>query len=142
MADIDIVREPGKKLEQRFSEPREVALLWYGFLGGMLAWKLQLMVAYALVPYACWHDLTITIHVASLLFFLMAVSAAWLSWGTWKEVGGHPLSEGGYDETVSATVGRTRFMAVAGVIMGSFSALVILAQWIPNLILSPCHGLS
>jgi hypothetical protein len=26
--------------------------------------------------------------------------------------------------------------------MGSFSALVILAQWIPNLILSPCHGLS
>jgi hypothetical protein len=68
--------------------------------------------------------------------------AAWVSWGVWKEVGGHPVDDGGFDESVSAVIGRTRFMAVSGVIVGCFSALVILGQWIPTLVLSPCQGIS
>jgi hypothetical protein len=146
MADIDVVQRTDehhrRDLEDRYNEKSKVAWLWWGFLGGFFAWKLHLMVSYMLVPYACWHDLSILIDVASLVLVLMALSSVWVSWVTWKEVGGHPLGEGGYDESTSATIGRTRFMAISGVIVGTFTALVILGQWIPNLVLSPCHGIS
>lgn len=144
MAEIEIERKTEsdrrQDLEDRYNETRKVGRLWWGFLGGMLAWKLHLMVSYMLVPYACWHDMSIAIDLGSLATLLLALSAAWVAWGTWKEVGGHPLGEGGYDESTSTVIGRTRFMAVSGVIVGLFSALVILGQWIPNLVLSPCHG--
>jgi hypothetical protein len=146
MADIDIVartdEDRAQALEDRYNEKGRVGWLWWGFLGGFVAWKLHLMASYMLVPYACWHDLSFTIDLASLATLLIALHAAWVSWGIWKEVGGHPLGEGGYDETVSPVIGRTRFLAVSGVIIGAFSALVILGQWIPNLVLSPCHGIS
>jgi hypothetical protein len=62
--------------------------------------------------------------------------------GDLEGVGGHPIGDGGYDETVSPVIGRTRFLAVLGAIIGLHSALVILAQWIPNLVLSPCYGIA
>jgi hypothetical protein len=146
MADISIAprtdEDRRQELEDRYNENRKVGRLWWGFLGGFVAWKLHLMVSYMLVPYACWHDLSILIDIGSLALVLVALSSAWMSWGTWREVGGYPMGEGGYDESTSAVIGRTRFMAVSGVIVGTFSALVILGQWIPNLVLSPCHGIN
>jgi uncharacterized membrane protein YfcA len=145
MADIEIANKTEsdrtRDLEDRYTEKGRVWLLWWGFLGGFVAWKLHLMVSYMLVPFACWHDLSIVIDIASLALVLIALSSAWVSWGTWKEVGGHPLGEGGYDESTTPVIGRTRFMAISGVIVGAFTALVILGQWIPNLVLSPCHGI-
>jgi hypothetical protein len=135
------IRVEEKTVEDHYSGTRGAAVLWFGFLGGAAAWKGQLMVNYMLVPYACWHGLSITIHLASLAFLLLALWAGWTAWGSWQETGGHPRGEGGYDRTVSATMGRSRFMAVSGVIMSAYFALVILGQWIPNLLLSPCFGI-
>jgi hypothetical protein len=142
MTEIQARAAAEERAEQEFSAGSGVALLWYGFLGGPIAWKLQLMVVYMLVPYACWHDLPITIHLASLVCLALSLSAAWVSWGSWKSVGGHPIGPGGYDETASATLGRSRFMAVSGVLMGLFFGLMIVGQWIPVLVLSPCFGIS
>lgn len=110
--------------------------LWYGLLVGAAAWKLQLMINYGLVPYACWHDLSPLIHLASLSTMLVAVSAAWVAWGSWKRVGE------GKDTAVGGPVGRSRFMAVSGIVASGYFALLILGQWLPNLLLSPCDGIS
>lgn len=136
-----------RELEDRYERPGGVLLLWFGFLGGAAAWKMQLVANYMLVPYACWHDLSILIHAASLVFFLMALAAGWLSWGRWKDTDRAPREATGqtvpyYDTDAGGVLGRTRFMALSGLIINPFFALIILGQWLPNLILSPCHGIS
>lgn len=131
-----------ERIASHYRASRGLALLWFGFLGGALAWKLQLMANYILVPYACWHDLSITIHLASLLFLLIAFASAFAAWRSWKDTGSYPLEDDRYDEEAAPPVGRSRWMAMAGLIMNPFFALVILGQWIPNLILSPCFGIS
>ena len=60
--------------EERLSGMGAVFALWYGMLGGAIAWKLQLMVNYAVVPYACWHRVEILNHLASLATFLLALA--------------------------------------------------------------------
>lgn len=123
--------------EERFSEPRGLATLWYGFLIGPIAWKLQLVVNYSLVPYACWHDLSILIHLASLLTLLLVLSGVWVAWRSWRGTG-----EGYEMESGDAAFSRSRFMAISGVALSAFFALIVLGQWIPNLLLSPCDGIS
>jgi len=121
--------------EERFTQTRGVARLWYGVLIGAAAWKLQLVVNYALVPYACWHRVEIVNHGASLATFLLALTGAWVAWGSWKETGED------FDTELGGPVGRSRFMALGGMALSALFALLILGQWIPNLFLSPCDGL-
>jgi hypothetical protein len=130
-----------ERVEGYYSEPRGYALLLFGFFGGALAWKAQLMVNYSLVAHACWHDLSILIHLASLVCLLIAVAAGWAAWGAWKETEGPPYDEGGDDHSIGGQLGRSRFMAASGVMMSIFFALVIAGQWLPNLLLSPCFGI-
>lgn len=128
---------PTSAAEERFTQPRGVARLWYGMLAGAAAWKLQLVVNYAVVPYACWHRVEALNHLASLATFVLALSGAWVAWGSWKETGG------GWDaDDLGGPVGRSRFMALGGMALGALFALLILGQWVPNLFLSPCDGIS
>jgi hypothetical protein len=124
----------------RFSERREAALLWFGFLGPFAAWKVQLMVNYVLVPYACWRDLGFLIDLASLAAFALALLAGWVAWGAWKRstdareaIAGEPTGS-----MVETEISRARFMSMSGMGFGAFAALLILAQWLPGLVLSPC----
>jgi hypothetical protein len=110
--------------------------LWFGFLAGVLAWKLQLMVNYALVPYACWQALVALIHVASVVTLALALGGAVVAWGSWRRLGeGVEMESGGI-------ASRSRFLALSGVALGLFFALLILGQWLPNLLLGPCDGIS
>ena len=113
-----------------------IRTLWFGLLGGALAWKLQLMVNYALVPYACWRELTILVHLASLATLLLALGAAAVSLRSWRSAGSS------FELELGGPIGRSRFMALLGVVLSVYFALVILGQWVPNLLLSPCDGLS
>ncbi len=135
------VEERESPVERHYSQTRGVLAHWFGFLGGAAAWKLQLMVNYALVPYACWHDLGITIHLASLATLLLALSAGWVAYGSWKASGGDPLGSGDEPTRASSTYARSRFMAVSGLLMSAYFSLVIIGQWIPNFFLSPCFGI-
>ena len=112
------------------------AWLWYGVLIGPAAWKLQLMVNYALVPYACWHRLEILNHLASLLLFLLALSGALMSWRSWQRSGQN------LELSTAGVAGRSRFMAGVGLILSAYCALLIVGQWAPNLVLSACDGIS
>lgn len=115
--------------------PRNGALL-YGFVIGALAWKLQLMTNYSLVPFACWRELSILIHLASLSTLLLTLSGAWVSWNSWRQTGE------GFETELGGEMGRSRFLALAGLALNGFFALLILGQWLPNLLLSPCDGIS
>ena len=122
--------------EERLAEPRSAAALWYGVLAGAFAWKLQLVVNYAVVPYACWHRFELMNHLASLATFFLALSGAWVAWRSWKRAGEE------WDTERGGLVGRSRFMALGGLALSLLFALLILGQWIRNLLLSPCDGLS
>lgn len=122
--------------ERRFSEPKGLAVLWYGILVGPVGWKLQLVVNYSLVPYACWHDLSILVHAASLLTLLLVLSGVPVAWRSWRRTGEEYETESG-----DATFTRARFMALSGVALSAFFALVVFGQWIPNVVLSPCDGI-
>lgn len=110
--------------------------LWYGLLIGAAAWKLQLVVNYAVVPYACWHRAEILGHLASFAAAALAASGAWVAWGSWKRYGGGMETEHG-----GAPV-RGRWMAITGLVLSAYFVLLILGQWLPNLLLSPCDGIS
>ena len=127
---------PMSDAEERFHEPRGLAALWYGLLIGAVAWKLQLVVNYAVVPYACWNRVEFVNHAASFAMLALALSGCWVAWGSWKKTGE------GTDMEMGGVVGRSRFMALGGMALSGLFALMILGQWIPNLVLSPCDGLS
>ena len=122
--------------EEGFVQPGASMHLWYGVLIGAVAWKLQLVVNYAVVPYACWHRVEWVNHLASFAMASLALSGAWVSWRNWQRMGGS------FDTSVGGPAGRSGFMALCGIALNALFALHILGQWIPNLFLSPCDGLS
>jgi hypothetical protein len=118
---------------QPFEEPRGVALLWFGFLGGAIAWLLHLTLSYILVGYACDYDLPFLVHLPSVLMLALTAAAGWVSWKSWGRLGRST------EEEVEGVEGRSRFMAMSGLVMAGFFGLVILAQWIPAFIMPPCY---
>jgi hypothetical protein len=122
-------------LADRYRTGRGVLLLWYPIFASVLAWKLQLMFNYALVPFACWEGLLWLIHLTSAVTLLLALSGVWVGYRIWERT----TEESRHEDMESGWIlGRTRFMAGAGVLLGGMMALVIVGQWIPTFIISPC----
>lgn len=109
----------------------DIRLLWVGLLAGPVAWAVQLQVVYAMAAWACDGGPGWPLHLASLFCLLAAAGGVYLSWRDWRTVGGWP----GASEEVA--LGRTRLMAVLGMMSGTLFAIVILAQWVAVMIL-PC----
>lgn len=116
--------------------PVEMVRLWYGVLVGIVAWKLQLMVIYALVPFACWNGLAWIGHVATIATALLSLSGALVGWRSWTR------SRARRDPALDEPMGRSGFLALSGVALGIFFAFVIVGQWLPNLFLGPCDGIA
>ncbi len=65
--------------------------------------------------------------------FVVSLYAAALGWREWRRWGGtHAGDEGGAE-------GRSRFLALLGLLTGGFAALPVLAQWSANLFFHPCQ---
>jgi uncharacterized membrane protein YidH (DUF202 family) len=114
-------------------DARHIRALWVGLLLAPVAFLLNLEVAYALVPTACSsrNELPVHLtHLACLLLTLYGLLTAWRSWkltgATWPGEQGDPLA-------------RSRFMAGTGMLVSAMFVLVIVAQWIPSLVLNPCQ---
>jgi hypothetical protein len=122
--------------EERIAGGKIQPMLWYGVFIGIVAWKLQLFTNYALFSYLCWHRLEIVNHVLSLLFAGVALSGALVAYRAWKHMGEETdMARGG-------VIGRSRAMAVGGIILSIYFTVVIIGQWIPNIVLSACDGIS
>lgn len=123
------------------------AALWFGLFGAPAAWSLQLLASYALVAHGCYPDaepLTIPVvpslrtlvlgtGAAALAVALLAGGSAWRSWRATQQE-----HEGGHEGLLEAGEGRTRFMALAGMLLGAVFALGIVMNVVPLLLLQPC----
>jgi hypothetical protein len=114
-------------------DARHIWALWVGLLLAPIAFLINLEVAYAFVPAACStrNELPVHLtHLVCLMLTLVGLLTAWRSWkltgSTWPGEEGDPLA-------------RSRFMAGVGLLVSAMFTLVIVAQWIPSLILDPCQ---
>jgi len=114
-------------------DARELRALWTGVLLAPIAFLLNLEVAYALVPVACSAKTRLLVHVVHLVCLLLAVFGGVTAWGRWAEGGRTWPGDAG------DLVARSRFMAGLGLLLSAMFALVIVAQWIPSFVLSPCQ---
>lgn len=119
--------------------PREMppvgnAPLWAGVLAGPVAFLLLLTVNYVYVEWACARSRWWPMHVAAALALAVTVLALLLSWRNWVAAGRVWPTD---DEPGSAS--RARFLAALGVLTSGGFVLVMIAQWIPVMILGPCQ---
>jgi hypothetical protein len=63
----------------------------------------------------------------------LAASGVFISWGNWRRIGGEG-EKGGGDAT-----SRSRFMAIVGLLFSGFSAMVIVAMWLPVIFYRQCQ---
>jgi cytochrome c biogenesis factor len=111
----------------------ELRALWAGFLLPPTAFLLNLEVAYALVPTACSSQSRLLVHLVHLVCLLIALTGGCFALRLWRFYGETwPGEEGG-------RVSRSRFMAGIGLLLTALFALVIVAQWIPSVVLNPCQ---
>jgi hypothetical protein len=110
--------------------------LWFGLFGAPAAWALQLMASYALTAHACFPGATplaspaaggswtaaLLVGVAALAASLAAGATAW---GSWRSTHVGPER-------------RTRFMALAGLLLSGIFLLGVLMNAIPLFLAPSC----
>jgi hypothetical protein len=96
----------------------------------------NLSVTYALVTPSCARQSTLAPQLVTAALLLACVWMSWGAWGNWKRggVGGATHGMPGGD----AAPQRGPFIALVASLVGALSALVVLAQWFPQWVLSPC----
>ena len=97
------------------------------------AWFFSLLVSYMLVPHVCVSGAPHLLPLLLLCALVLVASAGGVSWRAWKAAGHEWPDEAG------GVMPRSRFLAVLSMLSCSLFFLVILAQGIPTLLLSPCQ---
>jgi hypothetical protein len=85
------------------------------------------------VPWACAHHDMLYSHAAALIGVFIAAASGALAANEWRRAGG------GWPDDEGGERGRSRFVAMLALLLSGASMLIIIAQWIPDLILSPCQ---
>jgi hypothetical protein len=107
--------------------------LWVGLFAGPVAFLLHLQVGYMLVPWACANGHRFVLYLTMLAALLIAAAGGLSAWRGWQRFGKQwPDGSGG-------AVPRSRFMAIMGIVLSVFFFITIIAQGIPNFILTPCQ---
>ena len=116
---------------------RDDAAQILGVVGGPGALLLGLQAKYALVEiWVCKASPgagPLTVHLVALATLLLAAGAGLVAHRQWRGAGREDPGDLGGRE------GRTRALAAIGVGMSALSALVIIAQWLPQLFIQPCQ---
>ena len=112
---------------------------WPGLLSLSLGLVLGPLVAlghqqavYAVNMWACGRNLHATMHIVPVLCLIVVFGAGFGAHRNWRAVG-----RGVEDEREGVAV-RTRFLALLGMSISLFSAIVILAQWLAIFVFDPC----
>jgi len=127
------VRTSSEQALSRFDRWPGILGLLFGAIAGPLAALYMQAVAYAGVQWSCGHRNPITVHIIPVVFILLGVIAVWLSWRDWNAVGRVTRAEGA---TISE---RTRFVALSGLLLSTFSVVLMLALWLPMIVFNPCQ---
>jgi Flp pilus assembly protein TadB len=112
---------------------RQDAGRWLRVLAPPMVWALQQQANFSLTATVCEAGTEAWLHVIMLAALAAVIGTALLSWMDWKS-----LPEGSTDQAEPPDT-RSRFMAVAGMGLGVFFVLVIVATDLPNWFLGACQ---
>lgn len=106
------------------------AALGIGILAGPILWLTNLEAQFALAPWICARNWRLVpFAIATTAAAMIAVSGL-ISWRQWRQ------AKGGETPTKES---RSRAMAMAGVFLSAGFLIVLLAQSIPQLMMSGCE---
>ena len=132
--------------------------LWFGLFGAPAAWTVQTLANTAIAAHGCYPRLTPTerpvtgglfaitlaVSVAALAVSVAALAVAWRSWSRTRQE--HQERSGGASghatghAALETGEGRTRFMALSGVMMSATFLVACLAHAVSVLIVGACWG--
>ena len=101
---------------------RGLITLWAGVLAGPAAWAATQQVLYLLVTLECSFGREARLWPVIGAAILIAAGGTWLSWRNWR-----PAER----ETTAETDSVARWMGIAGMSLGVFSLLLIVAELVP-----------
>jgi len=119
--------------EQAFFQRQGIWWLWFGILAGPLAFLLNLQLSYMLVQPVCVAAHHLVLHLVPAGALLLTASGGVSAWRNWRRTERAGSSKAG------GVLPRSRFMAGVGLLTSGLFLLVIVAQWLPNFILTPCQ---
>jgi len=121
--------------------------LAFALAGAPLAWLVQLGGGFAAMTMACFEggERTVwpiagagTAILLSLAALGVALAAAGLAWRLYRRT--RTEAEGDHAQLVEVGAGRTRFLALWGLVLAAGFAAVILANGLALLLVPPCAG--
>jgi hypothetical protein len=105
---------------------------WPGLLIAPLLALADQSITYAMVEWSCETQHHAAPHGVHLVFLLLTLATIWMAQG-------NPPRPGVRADSGDRATARS-FVATMAILVGALSALVIVAMWVPQWILSPCHG--
>lgn len=133
--------------------------LWFGFLGAPIAWSVQTLANTAVASHGCYPQLfplssPVTGGMRGILFgisvaaIIAALAALSVSFSTWRRTRSEHQEKSGEDArrhnrstaALETGEGRTRFMALSGVLTSIVFLIVILAHTVAVFVVIPCAG--
>jgi hypothetical protein len=103
-----------------------------GWLAGPIAALANQEITYLTNNWVCGQGNAAVLHVAPAVCLAVSLGAGYLAYRDWAMAGRGVEDEEG---TVEA---RSRFIAMLGMALSTFSAFAILAQWLGVFVLDPC----
>lgn len=133
--------------------------LWFGFLGAPLGWTLQTLANTAIASHGCYPQLSPLdrpgtgglrgiLFVISIAAIVAGVAALAVSFSAWRRTSSEHQGKSGastrqHAESTAALEtgeGRTRFMALSGVLTSLVFLVVIVAHTAAVFVVIPCGG--
>ncbi len=131
---------PASSSRSPVAEDSERFVRWPGLLSLSLGITLGPVVAlthqqlvYAANMWACGRNVHAILHIIPVLCLIVVGGAAVSSHRNWVAVGR------GVEDEDGGALTRTRFLALLGMSISVFSAIVILAQWLAIFVFAPCQ---
>jgi hypothetical protein len=121
-----------------FDAGRRITTLWIGVLAGPIAWSALLEINYILSYVACEQRQTWMLHVAAAAALSLVAAAAAFTWRAAPLGLTYEREREASTDPVDTAIIRARFMAISGLALCAWFALVIIAMEIPVLVLEPC----
>jgi len=108
-------------------------ILWGAILAGPVIWLLSFGARLSLGPWACASKSKPMLYVISAAALLLCAASTGVSWSEWRQLGRE------YPDQEAGVVPRNRVLAIAGVVLGIGSCILVLAQAVVEIGLGACQ---
>ncbi len=116
----------------RFARWPGLLSLTLGLVLGPLVTLANQEAIYSVNMWACGHRERGLMHLVPILCLLVVVATGVSAQLNWRAVGR------GFEDELGAVETRSRFIALLGIAISAFCAIVIVAQWLAIFVFDPC----